>query len=61
MLVLRLLRLVLPPFHPWKYKWIDYWYGTQQGGYFNEEQKYPYTLNENLEYINKYKKKNNGK
>lgn len=56
MLVLKLIRIFLPPFHPWKYKWIAYWYGSQNGGYFNEETKYTATLNDNEEYITKYKK-----
>jgi hypothetical protein len=29
MIILRLLRLVLPPFHPIKYWWITYWFGEQ--------------------------------
>ena len=29
MLVLKLLRLILPPFHPLKYKYINWWYGQQ--------------------------------
>jgi len=29
MIVLRILRIILPPFHPIKYKWIEYWYGKQ--------------------------------
>ena len=29
MIVLKVLRIFLPPFHPIKYKWIEYWYGRQ--------------------------------
>jgi hypothetical protein len=29
MIVLKILRFILPPFHPWKYKWIDFWFGKQ--------------------------------
>lgn len=54
MLVLKLLRFFLPPFHPLKYKWINYWFGKQEGGYFNEETKFKSTLLENEEYKNKY-------
>lgn len=57
MLVLKLLRLVLPPFHPWKYKWIAWWYDPQIGGYFNEETKYPYTLVDTDEHKQKMKDK----
>ena len=57
MFILKLIRIFLPPFHPLKYKWIEYYYGKQQGGYFQEETKYPYTILENTEYIEKYKKK----
>ena len=31
MIVLKILRLILPPFHPLKYKWIDYYFGKQTG------------------------------
>ncbi len=30
MLVLKILRVILPPFHPWKYKWIDWYYGNKK-------------------------------
>jgi len=50
-LVLLMMRKFLPPFHPWKYRWIAYMYGPQHGGYFNEETKYTATLNENEEHI----------
>lgn len=43
----------MPSGHPLKYKWINYYYGKQQGGYFTEETKYPFTLNENEEHIEK--------
>lgn len=39
MIILKLLRLLLPPLHPLKYRWINYWFGEQSGGYFNEETK----------------------
>lgn len=29
-IVLRALRMILPPFHPWKYKWIKWRYGPQR-------------------------------
>jgi hypothetical protein len=29
MIVLKLMRFFLPPFHPLKYRWIEYWYGEQ--------------------------------
>lgn len=29
MIVLKILRFVLPEFHPLKYKWIEYYYGKQ--------------------------------
>jgi hypothetical protein len=29
MIILKILRFLLPPFHPLKYKWIAYWYGEQ--------------------------------
>lgn len=28
---LRILRLIYPPFHPVKYKYIDWWFGKQTG------------------------------
>lgn len=59
MLVLKLLRLILPPFHPLKYRWINYWYGKQQGGYWNEEEKYPFTLIEMDEHKEKQKAEKN--
>ena len=31
MIVLKLLRLIYPSLHPVKYKWINYWYGKQDG------------------------------
>lgn len=34
MLVLKIMRFFLPPFHPLKYKWINYWYGKQENKYF---------------------------
>lgn len=51
MLILKILRFFLPPFHPLKYKYINWYYGRQNGGYFQEEQKYNATLNTNEEYI----------
>lgn len=44
MLVLRILRLFLPPFHPLKYKYINWYYGKQNGGYWNQETKFGCTL-----------------
>ena len=31
MLILKLLRFILPPFHPLKYKWIDFYFVKQDG------------------------------
>lgn len=51
MLVLKLLRFFLPPFHPLKYKYINWYYGKQNGGYFQEEQKYKSSYFQTDEYI----------
>lgn len=53
MIILKLLRFILPPFHPLKYRWIEYWYGPQHGGYFDEETKYPYKLTDTDEHKDK--------
>lgn len=45
MLLLKLLRIICPPFHPLKTKYINWYYGKQYGGYFNEEQKYKSSYN----------------
>lgn len=29
MFILKILRFILPPFHPWKEKWIKYYFGPQ--------------------------------
>lgn len=34
MIVLRILRFILPPFHPLKYRWIRYYYGEQTMRYY---------------------------
>ncbi|MEA5426814.1 hypothetical protein [Arcicella lustrica] len=31
MFVLKILRIVLPPFHLLKYRWINFWFGKQDG------------------------------
>ena len=51
MLLLKLLRLILPPFHPLKYRYINWYYGEQTGGYFMTEDKFKATLNTNDEHI----------
>lgn len=48
MLILKILRFILPPFHPLKYKWINYYYGKQVGGYFITEEKFLSNYNEYL-------------
>lgn len=30
MIFLKILRFLLPEYHPLKYKWINYWYGKQK-------------------------------
>ena len=30
MLGLKILRIILPPFHPLKYKYINWWFGKQK-------------------------------
>lgn len=55
MLVLKLLRLILPPFHPLKYRWINYWWGKQGGGYWNSEDKYAHTVKDLEEFQEKKK------
>jgi hypothetical protein len=30
MLGLKIIRWILPPFHPLKYKYIDWWFGKQE-------------------------------
>lgn len=44
MIGLKLLRFFLPPFHPLKYRYINWYYGKQNGGYFIGDQKYNSTL-----------------
>jgi hypothetical protein len=51
MIILKLIRLILPPFHPLKYKYINWYYGNQNGGYFMEEQKYKSSFNTTNEKI----------
>jgi hypothetical protein len=29
MIALKILRYILPPMHPLKYRWINYWFGKQ--------------------------------
>ena len=41
MLVLKLMRIFLPPFHPWKYKWIAYWFGEQSNGAWKDKPQPP--------------------
>ena len=35
MIGLKILRFLLPPFHIWKYRYINWWFGTQanEGGW----------------------------
>jgi len=58
MIMLKILRFILPPFHPWKYKWINYWFGPQHGGYFITDDKFTATLLETDEYIKNKKEEN---
>jgi hypothetical protein len=38
--VIKIFRIILPPFHPLKYKWIEYWYGEQSENVWNSCHKF---------------------
>jgi hypothetical protein len=41
MIALKILRFFLPPFHPLKYRYLNWWYGTQSnsGGWKDNNSK----------------------